>query len=109
MIDGHKTYLHSDDEGLLNLVYEEMNQPEQEESISVSDKEEYEVDEELDEDEDTIDDDSFTDQQYIECLVACMISRTLKRSLEAYDITGIRPAKSIRLLEVQASGPDRME
>ncbi|KAH0635970.1 hypothetical protein KY290_036365 [Solanum tuberosum] len=129
--DEPEAYLHSDHEGLLYLVYEEMNQPEQEKSISVSDKEEYEVDEELNEDEDTINDNNFTDQQYIEgpiaehsrltdfgvvkksskkkgCEYARKISRTLKRSLEAHDITGIRPAKSIRLLEVQAGGPDRM-
>ncbi|WMV44692.1 hypothetical protein MTR67_038077 [Solanum verrucosum] len=36
------------------------------------------------------------------------ICKALKRNLEAHDIAGIRLAKSIRLLEVQAGGPDRM-
>ncbi|WMV48911.1 hypothetical protein MTR67_042296, partial [Solanum verrucosum] len=36
------------------------------------------------------------------------ISKTLKRNLESHDIIEIRPAKSIRLLEVQAGGPDRI-
>ena len=36
------------------------------------------------------------------------ISKALKRSLKAHDIEGIRPAKRIRLLEVQAGGPDKM-
>ncbi|PHT93697.1 hypothetical protein T459_01579 [Capsicum annuum] len=36
------------------------------------------------------------------------LSRTLKRSLVAHDIAGLRPSKSIRLLEVEAGGPDRM-
>ncbi|KAH0639651.1 hypothetical protein KY285_036237 [Solanum tuberosum] len=94
--DGPESYLHSDGEGLLNLLYEEMNQPEQEESISVSDAEEYEADEEWDEHEDTINYDNLSDQQYIEGPDV------------AYDIAEIRPAKSIRLLEVQAGGPDRM-
>ncbi|KAK4709674.1 hypothetical protein R3W88_004187 [Solanum pinnatisectum] len=44
--DGPESYLHSDDEGLLNMLFEEMNQPEQEESINFSDGEEYEADEE---------------------------------------------------------------
>ncbi|PHU17900.1 hypothetical protein BC332_13595 [Capsicum chinense] len=36
------------------------------------------------------------------------LSRTLKRSLVAHDIAGLRPSKSIRLLEVEAGGPERM-
>ncbi|KAM3394872.1 hypothetical protein P3S68_003876 [Capsicum galapagoense] len=36
------------------------------------------------------------------------LSRTLKRSLAAHDITGQRPSKSIRLFEVEAGGPERM-
>ncbi|KAF3672874.1 hypothetical protein FXO38_05904 [Capsicum annuum] len=36
------------------------------------------------------------------------LSRTLKRSLTAHDITGLKPSKSIRLLEVEAGGPERM-
>ncbi|PHU11552.1 hypothetical protein BC332_18482 [Capsicum chinense] len=36
------------------------------------------------------------------------LSRTLKRSLTAHDITGLRPSKSIRLLEVEVGGPERM-
>ncbi|PHT52475.1 hypothetical protein CQW23_06937 [Capsicum baccatum] len=35
-------------------------------------------------------------------------SRTMKRSLVAYDIAGLRPSKSIRLLEVEDEGPERM-
>ena len=36
------------------------------------------------------------------------ISKVLKQNRKAHDIAGIKPAKSIRLLEVQAGGPDRM-
>ncbi|PHT60590.1 hypothetical protein CQW23_02953 [Capsicum baccatum] len=36
------------------------------------------------------------------------LRRTVKRSLVAYDIAGLRPSKSIRLLEVEAGGPERM-
>ncbi|KAF2299290.1 hypothetical protein GH714_031345 [Hevea brasiliensis] len=36
------------------------------------------------------------------------LSNGVKRSLEANDIAGIRPSKSIRLLEVQSSGPEKM-
>ncbi|KAF3665241.1 hypothetical protein FXO38_05186 [Capsicum annuum] len=36
------------------------------------------------------------------------LSKTVKRSLVAHDITGLRPSKSIRLLEVEAGGPKRM-
>ncbi|KAF3626031.1 hypothetical protein FXO38_29489 [Capsicum annuum] len=36
------------------------------------------------------------------------LSRTVKRSLVAYDIAGLRSSKSIRLLEVEAGGPERM-
>ncbi|WMV46779.1 hypothetical protein MTR67_040164 [Solanum verrucosum] len=100
--DGPKSYLHSDGEGLLNLLHEEMNQPEQDESVSVSDREEYEAGEEWDEHEDTINDDYLSDQQYIEGDVVGI------KKIEAHDIAEIRPAKSIRLLEVQAGGPDRM-
>ncbi|WMV36044.1 hypothetical protein MTR67_029429 [Solanum verrucosum] len=185
-----------------------MNQPEQEESISVSDGEEYEAEEECDEQIDSTNDDNFSDQQYMEgplvdmvycsveslfafykehtrligfgvlkktskkrdceyaryvsfacdksrkptaknygkrlianekvnCVVmlddSCRvttimtehnhelqpslsrflschrkISKALKRNLEAHDIAGIRPAKNIRLLKVQARGPNRM-
>ncbi|WMV55314.1 hypothetical protein MTR67_048699 [Solanum verrucosum] len=203
--DGPEHYLHSDDKDVINKLFEEMNQPEQEESISVSDGEEYEAEKECDEQTDSANDDNFSDQQYMEdplvdmvycsveslfafykehsrlngfgvlkktskkrgceyaryvsfacdksrkpaaknyskrvdckCKVNCVvlpdgscrvttimtehnhelqpslarffgchrkISKALKRNL---DIAGIRPAKSIRLLEVQASGPDRM-
>ncbi|XP_049368959.1 protein FAR1-RELATED SEQUENCE 4-like [Solanum verrucosum] len=49
-------------------------------------------------------------QPYLARFFGChkKTSKALKRNLEAYDIAGIRPAKSIRLLEVQTSGPDRM-
>ncbi|WMV43628.1 hypothetical protein MTR67_037013 [Solanum verrucosum] len=206
--DGPEHYLHSDDEDVINKLFEEMNQPEQEESISVSDGEEYEAEKEGEEQTDSANDDNFSDQQYMEgplvdmvycsveslfafykeysrlngfgvlkktskkrgceyaryvsfacdksrkptaknyskrvdckCKVNCVvlpdgsccvtivttehnhelqpsltrffgchrkISKTLKRKLEAYDIAGIRPAKSIRLLEVQAGGLDKM-
>ena len=36
------------------------------------------------------------------------ISKALKWNLEAHDIAGIRPAKSIKLFEVQASSSDKM-
>ncbi|KAF3659350.1 hypothetical protein FXO37_14022 [Capsicum annuum] len=36
------------------------------------------------------------------------LSRMVKRSLVAHDIAGLRPSKSIRLLEVKAGGPERM-
>ncbi|KAM3204644.1 protein FAR1-RELATED SEQUENCE 5-like [Capsicum annuum] len=36
------------------------------------------------------------------------LSRTVKRSLIAHDIAGLRPSKSIRLLEVKAGGTKRM-
>ncbi|KAG5576940.1 hypothetical protein H5410_057074 [Solanum commersonii] len=180
--DGPEHYLHSDDEDVINKLFEEMNQLEQEKSISVSDRKEYEAEEECDEQTDSTNDDNFSDQQYMEgplvdmtskkrgceyaryvsfacdksrkstaknyskrvdckCKVNCVvlpdgscrlatvttehnhelqpslarffgchrkISKALKRNLEAYDIAGIRPAKSIRLLEVQEGGPDRM-
>ncbi|KAM3205141.1 hypothetical protein P3L10_028551 [Capsicum annuum] len=36
------------------------------------------------------------------------LSRTLKRSLVTHDIAGLRPSKSIRLLEIEAGGSERM-
>ncbi|PHU22903.1 hypothetical protein BC332_08010 [Capsicum chinense] len=36
------------------------------------------------------------------------LSRVVKRSLVAHDIAGLRPSKSIRLLEVEDEGPERM-
>ncbi|XP_059310329.1 protein FAR1-RELATED SEQUENCE 8-like [Lycium ferocissimum] len=36
------------------------------------------------------------------------VSNSLKRHLVAHDIVGIRPSKSIRLLEVQAGGPENL-
>ncbi|KAF3645097.1 hypothetical protein T459_18837 [Capsicum annuum] len=36
------------------------------------------------------------------------LSKMVKRSLVAHDIAGLRPSKSIRLLEVEAGGPERM-
>ncbi|WMV18252.1 hypothetical protein MTR67_011637 [Solanum verrucosum] len=49
-------------------------------------------------------------QPSLSCFFSChgKISKALKRSLEAHDIAGIRPAKRIRLLEVQAGGLDKM-
>ncbi|KAG5608995.1 hypothetical protein H5410_020276 [Solanum commersonii] len=144
--NGPEHYLHSDDEDVINKLFEEMNQSEQKESISVSDGEEYEAEKECEEQIDSANDDNFSDQQYMKgplvdmvycsveslfafyieysrlngfgvlkktskkrgCEYTRKISKALKRKLEAYDIAEIRPAKSIRLLEVQAGGPDRM-
>ncbi|KAH0758919.1 hypothetical protein KY290_022412 [Solanum tuberosum] len=64
--DGPEHYLHSDDEDVINKLFEEMNQTEQEESISVSDGEEYEAGEECDEQTNSANDDNFSDQQYME-------------------------------------------
>ncbi|XP_059306177.1 protein FAR-RED IMPAIRED RESPONSE 1-like [Lycium ferocissimum] len=36
------------------------------------------------------------------------MSRSLKRQLVAHDIAGLRPSKSIRLLEVEAGGPENL-
>lgn len=36
------------------------------------------------------------------------LSPVIKRRLEAHDIAGIRPSKSIRLLEVQAKDPEQL-
>ncbi|WMV44693.1 hypothetical protein MTR67_038078 [Solanum verrucosum] len=64
--DGPEHYLHSDDEDVINKLFEEMNQPEQEESISVCDGEEYEAEEECNEQTNSANDDNFSDQQYME-------------------------------------------
>lgn len=37
-----------------------------------------------------------------------MVTVGMKRQLEANDIAGIRPRKSIRMLEVQVGGPDNL-
>ncbi|KAK6782302.1 hypothetical protein RDI58_020098 [Solanum bulbocastanum] len=50
-----------------------MNQPEQDESLSVSGGKEYEFEDEWIEDEDAMHDDNFSDQQYIEGLVVVMV------------------------------------
>ncbi|KAH0636424.1 hypothetical protein KY290_036870 [Solanum tuberosum] len=66
--DDPHPYLDSDYEDLLNLLHEEMNmsnQAEQDESSSVSSREEYGYEDEWAEDEDA-NGDTFTDQQYIE-------------------------------------------
>ncbi|WMV42588.1 hypothetical protein MTR67_035973 [Solanum verrucosum] len=127
--DGPEHYLHSDDEDVINKFFEEMNQPEQEELISVSDGEEYEAEKECEEQTDSANDDNFSDQQYMEgplvdmvyCSVESLfafykeysrlngfgvLKKTSKK--EVVNTLGIRPAKSIRLLEKQAGGPDRM-
>ncbi|KAH0776593.1 hypothetical protein KY290_008004 [Solanum tuberosum] len=59
--DGPDVYLSSDDEGLLNVFNQEMNQLEQNESVSVSGGEEYEFEDEWDEDEDLMNDDNFSE------------------------------------------------
>ncbi|WMV48659.1 hypothetical protein MTR67_042044 [Solanum verrucosum] len=64
--DGPEHYLHSDDEDVINRLVEETNQSEQEESISVSDGEEYEAEKECEEQTDSANDDNFSDQQYME-------------------------------------------
>ncbi|KAK6796160.1 hypothetical protein RDI58_003861 [Solanum bulbocastanum] len=85
--NGVEYYFHSDDDGLLNLLYEEMNQSEQEESVSILT---FEHNHDL--------------QPSLSHFFNChwKMSKALKRSLEVHDIVRIRPAKSIRLLEVQA-------
>ncbi|KAF3637329.1 hypothetical protein FXO38_23753 [Capsicum annuum] len=44
----------------------------------------------------------------LSCFLHRKLSRTLKRSLIAHDIAGLRPSKSIRLLKVEAGGLERM-
>ncbi|WMV50261.1 hypothetical protein MTR67_043646 [Solanum verrucosum] len=125
--DGPEHYLHSDDEDVINKLFEEMNQLEQEESISVSDREEYEAEEECDEQTDSANDDNFSNQQYMEGplvdMVYCSVESlfafykehsrlnefgVLKKTSKKRGCEYARPAKSIRLLEVQAGGQDRM-
>ncbi|KAF3674456.1 hypothetical protein FXO37_06391 [Capsicum annuum] len=127
--DGPDRYLDSDDEDLQNLVDEEMNrshQSVQDENLSVSDGEEYDHGENgVEEEKVAMHDDSDADEQYttgsieehnnelepgLSRFMPCHreLSRTLKRSLVAHDIAGLRPSKSIRLLEVEDGGPERM-
>ncbi|KAH0634162.1 hypothetical protein KY290_037592 [Solanum tuberosum] len=73
--DGPEHYLQSDDEDVINKLFEDMNQPEQEESIRVSDGEEYETEEECDEQTDSANDDNFSNQQYMEGPLIDMTSK----------------------------------
>ncbi|KAM3357699.1 hypothetical protein P3S68_020630 [Capsicum galapagoense] len=102
------------------------------EDLSVSDGEENHYGEDnFEEEEGPMHDDSYTEEQYTADLVEVTkiilehnhelepalsyffpchkkLRRTVKRSLVAHDITGLRPSKSIRLLEVEAGGLERM-
>ncbi|KAH0688883.1 hypothetical protein KY289_016241 [Solanum tuberosum] len=150
--DGPESYLHDDDKDLINLLFEEMNQSEQEESISFgfgvvkkcSKKRGCEYVRYVSFACDRSRKSTATNSSKrvdCKCRLNCVvlangscrvrsvtsehnhdlqpslsrffschgkISKALKRILEAHDIAGIRPAKSIRLLEVQEGGPDKM-
>ncbi|PHU11790.1 hypothetical protein BC332_18720 [Capsicum chinense] len=93
------------------------------EDLSVSNGKEYDHGEDgIEEEEDAMYDDSYTNEQYttgpveehnheleltLSHFLPCHkeLSRTLKRSLVAPDITGLMPSKIIKLLEVKAGGP----
>ena len=65
--DGADDYLHSDDENLQNLAQEELNnEASQDESLSFSDGEEFDLDDEEEDEEVEIHNDNFTDQEFIE-------------------------------------------
>ncbi|PHU06983.1 hypothetical protein BC332_23472 [Capsicum chinense] len=127
--DGPYQYLNSRDEDLQNLVDEEINrshESDEEEYLSVFDGEEYDPqDDGVEEDEGTMHDDAYIDAKYFAGLVVehnheldpalspflpCYreLSRTLKKILVAYNIAGLRPSKSIRILEVKSGGSKRM-
>ncbi|KAF3621129.1 hypothetical protein FXO37_32966 [Capsicum annuum] len=130
--DGPDQYLDTDDEDLQNLTDQEINrshQSVQDEDLNIFNSEEDLYGEDgVEEEEGPMHDNSYTNEQYTtgpvegylehnhELEPALLhfkpchrkLSRTLKRSLTARDITGLRPSKSIRLLEVEARGPERM-
>ncbi|KAM3382721.1 hypothetical protein P3S68_008296 [Capsicum galapagoense] len=98
----------------------------QDKDLSIFDDEDYDHrDDSVEEKKGVMHDDSYTDEQYmagpieehnhelqpeLSHFLPCHreLSRTLKRSLVAHDIAGLRPSKSIRLLEFEAGGPNRM-
>ncbi|PHT88284.1 hypothetical protein T459_10390 [Capsicum annuum] len=82
----------------------------EDEDVNVSDGEEdHYVEDDVEEEEGPMHDDSYTEEQYTTGSIEGMeLSRTVKRSLVVHDITGLRPSKSMRLLEVKAGGPERM-
>ncbi|PHT37876.1 hypothetical protein CQW23_21449 [Capsicum baccatum] len=127
--DGPYQDLDSRDEDIQNLVDEEINrshESDEEEYLSVFDEEEYDPqDDGVEEDEGTMHDDAYIDAKYFAGLVVehnheldpalspflpCYreLSRTLKRILVAYNIAGLRPSKSIRILKVKSGGSKRM-
>ncbi|KAF3628622.1 hypothetical protein FXO38_28138 [Capsicum annuum] len=127
--DGPYQYLDSRDEDLQNLVDEEINrshESDEEEYLSIFNGEEYDPqDDGVEEDEGTMNDDAYIDAKYFAGLVVehnheldpalspflpCYreLSRTLKRILVAYNIAGLRPSKSISILEVKSGGLKRM-
>lgn len=65
--------MQSDDQDIINMFFDEMNPSDKEESISVSDVEQYEAEEESDEQKDLIKDDNFPDEQFIVCLNVGMV------------------------------------
>ncbi|KAM3356277.1 protein FAR1-RELATED SEQUENCE 5-like [Capsicum galapagoense] len=128
-VEGPDRYLDIDDEDLQNLADEKTNrshQSVQDEDLSVSDDEEDDYGEDdVEEEEGPMHDDSYTELQYtadpveehnhelepaLSRFLPCHreLSRTVKKSLVAHNIAGLRPSKSIRLLEVEAGGPKRM-
>ncbi|KAF3614284.1 hypothetical protein FXO37_36009 [Capsicum annuum] len=125
--NGPDRYLDTDDEDLQNLSDEEMNRSHQlvqDEDLTISDDEEDHYGENgVEEEEGPMHDDRYTEEQYtvgpvevtkvileynhelepaLSYFLPCHreLSRTVKRSLVAHDIAGLRPSKSIRLLEV---------
>ncbi|PHT67680.1 hypothetical protein T459_27167 [Capsicum annuum] len=104
----------------------------QDEDLTISDDEEDHYGENgVEEEEGPMHDDRYTEEQYtagpvevtkvileynhelepaLSYFLPCHreLSRTVKRSLVAHDIAGLRPSKSIRLLEVEFGGPRRM-
>ncbi|KAG5617010.1 hypothetical protein H5410_016834 [Solanum commersonii] len=125
--DGPEHYLHSDDEDVINTLFEEMNQPEYvsfacDKSRKPTAKNyskrvdcKYKVNCVVLPDGSCRVTTVTTEHNHelqpsLARLFGChrKISKALKRNLEAHDIAGIRPAKSIRLLKLQAGGPDRM-
>ncbi|KAM3380778.1 hypothetical protein P3S68_006351 [Capsicum galapagoense] len=94
-VEGPDRYLDIDDEDLQNLADGEMNRSHQsieDEDVNVSDDEEdHYVEDDVEEEEGSMHDDSYTEEQYT-----------------TGSIEGLRPSKSMRLLEVKAGGPERM-
>ncbi|KAF3630455.1 hypothetical protein FXO38_27139 [Capsicum annuum] len=124
-----------DDEDLQNLDGEEMNRSHQsieDEDLSVFDgKEDHYWEDDVEEEKGPMHDDSYTEEHYTAGSVKVIkvilehnhelepamshfcpshreLSKIVKRSLVAHDITSLRPSKSIRILEVEAGGLEIM-